>query len=71
MHKIPFAHNITHVENVGGDIDEVLNIRCRIGAFPWKINGRGRLNLFFRPNTDNSRTISRKKGYGNRRNPLI
>ena len=39
MHKIPFAHNITHVENVGGDIDEVLNTRCRIGAFPWKIIG--------------------------------
>ena len=39
MHKISFAHNITHVENVGGDIDEVLNTRCRIGDFPWKIIG--------------------------------
>ena len=39
MHRVPFAHNITHAENIGGDIDQVLNRRCRIGAFPWKIIG--------------------------------
>ena len=26
-------------ENVGGDIEKVLNERCVIGAFPWKIEG--------------------------------
>jgi kynurenine formamidase len=42
MHKIPFAQGITHAENVGGDIDAVLNCRCNIGVFPWKwIGGDG------------------------------
>lgn len=39
MHKVPFAHNITHVENIGGDIDAALNQRCKIGVFPWKWMG--------------------------------
>jgi kynurenine formamidase len=39
MHRIPFAARIPHVENIGGDIDQVLNRRCRIGAFPWKFKG--------------------------------
>jgi len=39
MHRIPFRQGITHVENVGGDIEAVLNRRCLIGAFPIPIEG--------------------------------
>ena len=39
MHRIPFAENITHVENIGGDVDRVLGRRCNIGVFPWKLVG--------------------------------
>lgn len=42
MHKKPFEHDIIHAENVGGDIEEVLNERLAIGAFPWKfVDGEG------------------------------
>ena len=33
----PRPHQIIHVENVGGDIDKVLNRRAMIGCFPLKI----------------------------------
>ena len=39
MHKLPFPHGILHVENMGGDIDEVLNTRCNVGIFPFKFVG--------------------------------
>ncbi|MBI3078016.1 MAG: cyclase family protein [Deltaproteobacteria bacterium] len=39
MHRKPFAHRIPHIENIGGDIDQVLNRRCYIGAFPWRFVG--------------------------------
>lgn len=39
MHKLPFPAGIVHVENVGGDIDQVLNKRCKIGCFPWRFEG--------------------------------
>ena len=39
MHKVPFRAGITHVENLGGDIEQVLNRRCLIGAFPIPIEG--------------------------------
>jgi kynurenine formamidase len=39
MHKVPFAKNIPHAENMGGDIEKVVNRRCMIGAFPWKFVG--------------------------------
>ncbi|MBI2371712.1 MAG: cyclase family protein [Deltaproteobacteria bacterium] len=39
MHRLPFAHRIVHVENLGGDVAQVLNRRCLIGAFPWKFEG--------------------------------
>jgi kynurenine formamidase len=39
MHKVPFRAGVTHVENVGGDIEQVLNRRCLIGAFPIPIVG--------------------------------
>ncbi len=39
MHRVPFRAGITHVENLGGDIEQVLNRRCLIGAFPIPIEG--------------------------------
>lgn len=39
MHKKPFPKGILHVENIGGDIDQVLNRRCKIGCFPWRFEG--------------------------------
>ncbi len=39
MHHDPFRNGIVHVENVGGDIEQVLNTRCILGAFPWKFTG--------------------------------
>lgn len=39
MHKVPFAAGIVHVENVGGDVKDVLNRRLRLCAFPWKFVG--------------------------------
>jgi arylformamidase len=33
----PRPHQIIHVENVGGDIDKVLNRRAMIGCFPLKV----------------------------------
>ena len=39
MHRIPFTEKITHVENIGGDVDQVLGQRCNIGVFPWKLIG--------------------------------
>jgi kynurenine formamidase len=39
MHRLPFKHGITHVENMGGDIEQALNRRCLIGAFPIPIEG--------------------------------
>jgi kynurenine formamidase len=39
MHKVPFRAGVTHIENIGGDIEQVLNRRCLIGAFPIPIVG--------------------------------
>lgn len=39
MHHEPFRRGIIHAENVGGDIEKVLNTRCLIGAFPWRFIG--------------------------------
>jgi kynurenine formamidase len=39
MHHVPFNKGITHVENMGGDIDQALDRRCLIGAFPIPIEG--------------------------------
>jgi kynurenine formamidase len=39
MHRVPFPHHILHVENLGGDVEQVLNRRCLIGVFPWKFVG--------------------------------
>lgn len=51
MHHYAFQFGCIHAENVGGDIDQVLNMRAVIGAFPWKIEGGeaspGRIMAFF------------------------
>lgn len=39
MHVKLLRQNLIHAENVGGDIDQVLNRRVRIGAFPWRFVG--------------------------------
>ena len=39
MHRVPFPSGVLHVENMGGDIDQVLGRRCLIGAFPIPIEG--------------------------------
>jgi kynurenine formamidase len=39
MHYLAFPGGCIHAENVGGNIDRVLNTRCVIGAFPWKFEG--------------------------------
>lgn len=39
FHSRGFQEGLIHAENVGGDIEKVLNTRCIIGAFPWKYQG--------------------------------
>jgi kynurenine formamidase len=39
FHNLAFQEGLQHAENVGGDIAQVLNRRCVIGAFPWKYEG--------------------------------
>ncbi len=39
FHNWAFQEGLIHAENVGGEITEVLNTRCIIGAFPWKYEG--------------------------------
>lgn len=37
MHKKGFRHGVLHAENLGGDLATILNRRCTVGAFPWKL----------------------------------
>jgi kynurenine formamidase len=39
MHTKLFPYDIIHAENVGGDIDQLLNKRTTIGCFPWRFVG--------------------------------
>jgi len=39
MHVHLFPHDVVHVENLGGQIDEVLDRRVQIGCFPWRFQG--------------------------------
>jgi kynurenine formamidase len=39
MHRVPFKQGITHVENLGGEIQAASGKRCLIGAFPIPIEG--------------------------------
>jgi len=39
MHIQLFPHNLIHAENLGGDIDRILNRRITVGCFPWRFVG--------------------------------
>jgi kynurenine formamidase len=39
MHVELFPYDIIHAENLGGDIDKLLNKRTVIGCFPWRFVG--------------------------------
>ena len=39
MHTLLFPHDLIHVENLGGHIDEVLDRKIEIGCFPWRFQG--------------------------------
>ncbi len=39
FHSYAFQEGLIHAENVGGDIELMLNKRCVIGAFPWRYDG--------------------------------
>ena len=39
FHNYAFQEGLQHAENVGGALEQVLNTRCLIGAFPWKYEG--------------------------------
>jgi arylformamidase len=39
MHTLLFPHDVIHIENLGGQIDEVLDQRITFGCFPWKFVG--------------------------------
>ena len=39
FHIYAMNEGLIHAENVGGDIELVLNQRCVIGAFPWRYDG--------------------------------
>ncbi len=42
-HQICCSNGIPHIENVGGDIDEVTGKRCTIAAFPYKFADAGHM----------------------------
>jgi kynurenine formamidase len=39
FHSYAFQQGLIHAENVGGDIEKVINQRGIIGAFPWRYEG--------------------------------
>jgi arylformamidase len=39
MHTLLFPHDVIHIENLGGAIDEVLDQRIQFGCFPWRFQG--------------------------------
>jgi kynurenine formamidase len=39
MHTLLFPHDIVHIENLGGEIDRVLDRKVRFGCFPWRFQG--------------------------------
>lgn len=40
MHTLLFPHEVIHIENLGGDIDKVLDQRITFGCFPLAVPGR-------------------------------
>jgi kynurenine formamidase len=39
MHTALFPHGVVHVENMGGQVDQVLDRRLTVGCFPWRFMG--------------------------------
>jgi kynurenine formamidase len=39
MHTLLFPHDVVHIENLGGQIDQVLDRKVRFGCFPWRFQG--------------------------------
>ena len=39
MHTLLFPEDVVHIENLGGEIDKVLNQRINFGCFPWRFQG--------------------------------
>jgi kynurenine formamidase len=39
FHSWAFQEGLLHAENLGGDIELMLNKRALIGAFPWRYQG--------------------------------
>jgi len=39
MHTLLFPHDVIHIENLGGRLDEVLDRKIRFGCFPWRFQG--------------------------------
>jgi len=39
MHTLLFPHDVVHIENLGGAIDDVLDQRIQFGCFPWRFQG--------------------------------
>jgi arylformamidase len=39
MHTLLFPHDVIHIENLGGAIDDVLDRRIQFGCFPWRFQG--------------------------------
>mgnify|MGYP001153067394 CR=1 FL=1 len=39
MHTLLFPHDVVHIENLGGQIDEVLDTKVTFGCFPWRFQG--------------------------------
>jgi NAD(P)H-dependent flavin oxidoreductase YrpB (nitropropane dioxygenase family) len=39
MHTLLFPRDVVHIENLGGDIDQVLDQKVTFGCFPWRFQG--------------------------------
>jgi kynurenine formamidase len=39
MHTLLFPKDVVHIENLGGDIDQVLDRKITFGCFPWRFQG--------------------------------
>lgn len=39
MHTLLFPHDVIHIENLGGQVDPVLDQRVMFGCFPWRFQG--------------------------------
>ncbi len=39
MHTLLFPHDVIHIENLGGHLDQVLDRKVLFGCFPWRFQG--------------------------------